>query len=326
MRRLQGRKVMGFSLAAMALGAVDAALAHQWWVFLLGVFVIGVGFGGLDFSMNALLARTALQGRAHRLSFANAGYGVGAVVGPLLIIALHPNNFPILFAAVAVIAIVLSSLNRGVVAPPLSTQIRRHETDSHNAQRRSILIIFIVAYVLYVATESSASGWIASQLHQEGSSTSIGSLVTGGFWMGLALGRTFGGALYKVVSDKVLVLGGLSFGAILGVAASSHHLAAYAYPVMGLSLASVYPMGLIWYTVLCPHDSDGLALIILFMMAGGVLGPGGESLMVSLVGIHVVPYVVAAFAALDVGAFSLALRFKPVPQGAAPAVLSSRPE
>jgi hypothetical protein len=95
---------------------------------------------------------------------------------------------------------------------------------------------------------------------------------------------------------------------------------------MGLSLASVYPMGLIWYTVLCPHDSDGLALIILFMMAGGVLGPGGESLMVSLVGIHVVPYVVAAFAALDVGAFSLALRFKPVPQGAAPAVLSSRPE
>jgi hypothetical protein len=77
-------------------------------------------------------------------------------------------------------------------------------------------------------------------------------------------------------------------------------------------MASVYPMGLIWYTVLCPHDSDGLALIILFMMCGGVVGPGAESLMVSLVGIRAVPLVIASFAVLDVAVFASALRFRPL--------------
>jgi uncharacterized membrane protein len=71
-------------------------------------------------------------------------------------------------------------------------------------------------------------------------------------------------------------------------------------------------MGLIWYTVLCPHDSDGLAVMILFMMVGGVIGPGAESLMVATFGIHVVPTVIAAFALLDLAVFASALRFKPL--------------
>jgi hypothetical protein len=71
-------------------------------------------------------------------------------------------------------------------------------------------------------------------------------------------------------------------------------------------------MGLIWYTVLCPHDSDGLALMILFMMAGGVIGPGAESLLVSAFSVHVVPLVIAAFALADLAVFASALRFKPL--------------
>jgi hypothetical protein len=71
-------------------------------------------------------------------------------------------------------------------------------------------------------------------------------------------------------------------------------------------------MGLIWYTVLCPHDSNGLALIILFLMGGGIIGPAVESLMVATYGIHAVPLVIAAFAFLDILAFSYALRYKPL--------------
>jgi hypothetical protein len=77
-------------------------------------------------------------------------------------------------------------------------------------------------------------------------------------------------------------------------------------------LASVYPMGLIWYTTLCPHDADGLALMILLMMAGGVVGPGAVSLIVSQVGIHAVPITVAIFALADLAVFASALRFRPI--------------
>jgi len=35
------------------------------------------------------------------------------------------------------------------------------------------------------------------------------------------------------------------------------------------------------------------------MMVGGIIGPGLESVMVSLAGVRVVPLVIASFAALD---------------------------
>jgi len=311
MRRFPGKVVLGASLLLMGGGATVVALSTHWWTFLGGVLVIGLGFGALDFSLNTLIARTALAGRAHRLSLANAGYALGAIVGPLLIILAHPRNFPLLFGGVAALAVVLSTLNGGVHAPTLRAEAHQRELTMMPG-RRPILVTFIVACTLYVATETSTSGWIASQIHREGYSTSLASLVTAGFWLGMALGRVAGGLFSKRVSEKAMVLGGLALTIVLGLVAYSSLLAPYAYPVIGLLIASVYPMGLIWYTLLCPHDSDGLALMILFMMAGGIIGPGAESLMVSLVGIHVVPLVVATFALADLAVFASALRFHPL--------------
>ena len=311
-KRFTGKTVLCAALVPMAAGATGVALSSSWTLFLSCAFIVGVGFGGVDFSLNTLMARTALEGRAHRLSFSNAGYGLGAVVGPLLIIALRPHNFPLLFGGIAVTALLLSTMNQGLHAPPLRAETKQRELSMLKSQRRPILATFILAYILYVAVEASSSGWIASQLHREGYSASIASLVTAGFWCGLTLGRVVGGPLHKRVGDKALVLVGLSLGVLLSLVAFSSLLAPYAYPLLGLVLASVYPMGLIWYTVLCPHDSDGLALLILFMMFGGVFGPGVESLMVSAFGIHVVPLVIATFAALDIAVFASAIRFRPL--------------
>lgn len=311
-KRLPGRVALSGALFLLAAGACGVALLHSWFPFLLCVFVIGVGFGDLDFILNTLMARTAFKGRAHRMSVGNAGYGVGAVVGPLLIILLAPKNFPMLFGGIAVIAVLLSTVNRGVHAPPLRAEVNQREMTLMKAQRRPILITFIVAFIFYVAAETSTSGWLASQLHRVGYSSSLGSFITAAFWSALALGRIFGGPLHKRFGDHLLVIVGLVLTIALCFGAFFNLLAPYAYPLMGLTIASVYPMGLIWYTVLCPHDSDGLALMILFMMIGGIIGPGTESLLVSLVGIHVVPVVIAVYALLALGVFASALRFRPI--------------
>ncbi len=152
-----------------------------------------------------------------------------------------------------------------------------------------------------MAAETSASGWIASHLHGVGYSQSVGSLATAGFWLGLMFGRVMVGPLNRRFSDRALVMGGLTLVIVLALIALADPTAPYAYPVMGLVIASVYPMGLIWYTVLIPHDGDGLALIILFMMIGGVIGPAAVSLMVSVTSIHAVPVVIATFALADLG-------------------------
>jgi fucose permease len=308
-KRVAGKVAIVASLLALALGVAGVATADSWTLLLVSVFFVGFGFGALDFTVNTLLARTAIKRRPHRLSLANAGYAIGAVVGPFLVIILHPHNYPILFGAMAVIAVLLTFNNRGIIAPPVRVEHHEHREVMGRTQRRAILLTFIVAYILYVACESSASGWIASHLNRVGYTASIGSVITAGFWLGLAAGRVIGGPLHKRFSHKLLVLAGLSLAIVISASALSDGLAPYAYPILGVVLASVYPMGLIWYTLLCPDDGNGLALIILCMMSGGIFGPAAQSVMVAHFGIHAVPIVIASFAMLALAAFGSALRF-----------------
>lgn len=312
LKRLPGRFVLTFSLITMALGAAGAALSSAWIGFLASVFLIGVGFGGLDIGVNTLLARTAAKGRAARLSIGNAGYGAGAVICPLIIIAMHPNNFRYLFVGVALLAAVLATTNRGVHAPPLATEPLQLAISQMKAQRRPILITFIVAFIFDIALESAAPGWMATQLHGVGYTQSTGSLVTAGFWTGMTIGRALGGPISHRFTEKRIVLTCLSAAIVVCLLAYFDNVAPVAYPVLGLLLASMFPIGVIWYTKLCPHDSDGISLIILFLMIGGVAGPGLVSLMVSIFDVHVVPFVLAAYALAALGVFASALRFKPL--------------
>jgi fucose permease len=309
MKRISGATVLSATLLITTLGACGAALSTKWPFFLGSVLLLGLGFGGVDFSLISLLVRTRTSGRGRRLSVTNAGYGLGAVIGPLLVVLARPHNYRVLYVGIAIAIVILTFGNRGLIAPPLLREHRRSDLVVNREQRRSILATFILAYVLYVATETTAAGWIAPHLHRIGYSASIGSIVTAGFWLGLALGRVLAGPVGRRHSDHRVVLGGLATAAVLCALALVTGAAPYVYPLVGLSIALVYPMAFIWYATLCPHDDDGVALLILCMMVGGVIGPAVESLMVSAFGIHVVPVVLAGFAVLTLMAFASALRF-----------------
>jgi fucose permease len=313
LQRYPGNAVLAGALATMALGAVGAALARGFEEFLASIVVIGLGFGGTDLSLNSLLVRASEASRAHRLSVANAGYSIGSVVGPLLVIVSRPSHYPLIFAAVGLSALALTASTRGVGSPPAA---RAHPPPRH-PQRRAVLGVFVAAYVLYVATESAAAGWIAPQLQRVGYSQSTGAVATAGFWLGLAVGRFLAGPVHRRVGDRRLVLVGLAVTAALALAASVDGLAPAAYPLAGLSLALVYPMGLIWFTNLNPGDGDGVAILILTMMAGGVIGPALTGAAVSVAGVRAVPVCVAAFAAADLAVFVIARQFAAPPESIA---------
>ncbi len=312
LKNTTGRRVLTWSLAAVAAGTLAAGLVDSWYPFLACLFVLGLGFGSLDMSLNVLMSRTAATGRAHRLSFVNAGYGLGAVICPLLLIVAHPRNFPGVFIGIAILAVALSMFNRGVHAPPFKAEALQSVVSAHKAQRRPILLSFVAAYIFYVALETASSGWMSSQLQRGGFSTSVGSFITAAFWVGMTIGRSLGGPLHRIFSDTRLAIGGLVVAIALDLTATSNHVALVSYPVLGLTLATIFPMGLLWYTRLLPHDSDGITIILFAMMAGGVIGPGGVSLLVSHFGIHAVPWALASLAAIDLAIFTSILRFRPL--------------
>ncbi len=319
LQRYRGNAVLAGALITMALGAIGAALAHGFDELLTSVVVIGLGFGCTDFSLNSLLVRASEVGRARRLSVANAGYSIGAVVGPLLVVIARPSHYGLVFAAVGFGALALTTSTRGIAAPRTA---RTHALARH-PQRRAVLGVFVPAYVLYVATESSAAAWIAPQLHRVGYSQSTGALVTAGFWLSLAVGRLLAGPAHRRLSDQRLVLIGLAATVPLALAAAVDGLAPAAYPLAGLGLALVYPMGLIWFTNLNPGDGDGLAILVLTMMAGGAIGPALTGAAVSVVGVRAIPVCVACLAAADLAVFFVARQFRAPPgSGAGPADLA----
>ena len=340
-RRIQGRHLLASSLLSMCAGGVIVATVDSWPLFLLGVAVVGLGFGGLDFGLNHLLARTKAAGRASRLSVVNAAYGVGAVAGPLLVDWLTAERYTDLFGGFAVVAAVLSVFSRGLSAPPTARRASEPlgskatvgsatvgaATDGAatvgasapsgraapsgiarllGVDRRALLGIFFLAYVLYVSAETSTSGWLASQLHASGYSVAVGSLVTAGFWGGMAIGRVVAAPLHLKVTEQSFVLCGLAISTALALAASSAKVALVVYPVDGLALAAVFPMGLAWYTQLEPRSANGISFLLLGTMAGGVVGPGLESIAVSAFGIRAVPFVLAALTFADLVAFAAA--------------------
>jgi fucose permease len=153
---------------------------------------------------------------------------------------------------------------------------------------------------------------MSSQLQRGGFSASTGSIVTAAFWVGMTIGRSVGGPLHRILSDRILILGGLALAIVADLVGTSNHAALISYPLLGLILASVFPMGLMWYTRLVPFDSDGITIILFAMMAGGIIGPGGISLLVSHFGVRVIPYSLATLAVVDLGLFASILRFAPI--------------
>jgi MFS transporter, FHS family, glucose/mannose:H+ symporter len=311
-RHTSGRLVLVVSLTAVAVGTLLSGLVHSWLIFLIGIAIVGLGFGALDMGLNVLLSRTRDEGRAHRLSIVNAGFGVGSVISPLILVAVHPRNFPMVLVGLGVAAIALMPLTRGVHAPAF----RREELQTRiktSPQRRPILITFIAAYATYVAAESSATGWMSSQLQRGGGySATVGSVVTTLFWVAMTIGRSSGGLLHRRWSEQQLILGGLALALPCDLLAISNHLALVTYPLLGFLLASVFPMGLLWYSRLLPHDSDGVSAIMFAMMAGGIIGPGLVSLLVAHLGVGVIPLVFAGLASVNLAIFASARRFTPV--------------
>ena len=90
------------------------------------------------------------------MSVANAGYSIGSIVGPLLVIVARPTNYPTLFSAVGVAALLLTVDAAGWSAPRMA----QTGPQARHPRRRATLGIFVAAYILYVATESAAAGWI----------------------------------------------------------------------------------------------------------------------------------------------------------------------
>jgi FHS family glucose/mannose:H+ symporter-like MFS transporter len=300
MERVSGRLSIWVALGCLGLGCAGVAVAPSWPAFLATIFVIGLGFGGLDLGLNQLVAHSEGPRRSAVLNGLNGAYGLGAVAGPILISRFGQGNLWTLYLGAAMFAVALFPTVAGIRGRlPVAERTSRY--------RPGVLVgIFLVAFAFYVGLETGVGGWMTSHLESVGRPSVEAATLTSGFWLAMAVGRLLAVLIPDRVSPSAVVISCSAVASIALLVALSGSAAPIAYIVTGLAIAPVFPTGLVWLARLRPGDSRATSLIFPAFMVGGGVIPAGIGIVIAWAGLGWAPAVLAAVAIITLVAFVLA--------------------
>jgi FHS family glucose/mannose:H+ symporter-like MFS transporter len=300
--RMPGRLTIWVALACFAVGGASVAVAPTWPLFLASVFVIGLGFGGLDLGLNLLVAHSEGRRRSALLNALNGAFGLGAVAGPLLISRFGQEHLAVLYGGAALVAVALIPAVAGISG-------RLPVTPRGAARPRGggvLVLIFVVGFVFYVGTETGVGGWMTSHLESAGFGSVDAASLTSGFWLAMAVGRVLAALIPERVPPATVITAGSAVAAVALVVALSGHAAPFAYIVTGLAIAPIFPTAIAWLAKLRPGDSRATAWMFPATMVGGGIIPPAIGVAIAVVGIAWAPAVLSAVAIMTLVAFVLA--------------------
>ncbi len=237
--RLTRRLGMGRSMVG-AVGVGVAALvifvsAPNWAIVIFAWFVNGLGGGWLDTSLNSYFARFR---SLRAMNLLHGLFGVGATLGPLVVVAVLPN-WRWAFVGLAVAGLVLFATAMAVspmwkVVPP------ERRTGVGRPARFSTL----AAFFFYTGMEVAAGQWSFTLLfEQRGLTETRAGWWVGLFWGGLTAGRLGMGFFGKRVSIKSAIDASVIM-ILVGAVILWLDPAGWGFiglPVLGLGMASVFP-------------------------------------------------------------------------------------
>jgi MFS transporter, FHS family, glucose/mannose:H+ symporter len=237
-----GYACMGVGVAALTMGS--------WLAGMIFAACYGFGLGLTIPTSNLLVAESNPHRRAAALNLLNLAWGLGAVIFPVL----ATGFLKVIHIGALLFAIGGVTLMFGLVFARLhsaSWQNRpAHAAATHGARleshKLSALAILGLLFFLYVGTENSLSGWIASFAHRVHANTGISwVLMPSFFWSTLLLGRAVAPLVLRKVWEIALARAGLCLALLgAGVVLISSHYSSLAAGVglAGLGLSSIFPI------------------------------------------------------------------------------------
>lgn len=307
--RFSNKALLGGSYLLMAIGSLLFATASNWPLALFGAIVVGLGFGGIDYGLNQLFSIGFGRKSAAMLNLLNGNFGVGAIIGPVLIGVLGAQQYPLVFVAIAVVCVALLLTLGGVGARTrIEAPANPGETQS-KVGRGPIIAAFIGVYVLHVAIETGVGGWEPSHLQILGYSAATAATATAAYWFALTVGRFVVvpfSLRWKASSILLVCCIGMAFFTLL---ATIPALAPWAYLGVGLMIAPIFPTCLPWLNRAVPSIKGAGAYVIAASMIGGVLFPPILGAALTGLGVGAVPLVLFALS-LACAALAIWLRRK----------------
>lgn len=299
--RISARVNVMIAAAIVSFGLFVIAIAFVWPLFLAGVAIVGFGFGILVLGLNQIVAYSEGGRRAALLNALNSCYSAGAVAGPILVATFAAEHFSTLYLVAAGVWLLVIPVGAGIAG-------RLPGGSGASGWPGALVLIFIVAFVLYVAIETGTGGWMPSHLRSLGMSSTNAAATTSAFFLALVIGRLLITAVPRRVPESTIVLVAAALATVGLVLANIDAIAPVAYVAAGLAMAPIFPTGIVWLAKLRPGDSRATSWLYPAASIGGTFGPGLIGVVIAGAGVAWTPVVLAAVAIAMSAAFLIASR------------------
>jgi len=240
------RLTLMLGMVLMGLGAGLLAMAN-WTLGLTSVGIYGAGYGIASATANLLVSELNPTRRAAALNLLNFSWGIGAVGCPFLVAMLQRANRMIVFWYGMALLLGLEAVYLGLIRLPALKSGTRTPA-SGQVWKSHLFPILGALFFVYVGTETSVGGWIASYARRI-------DLVPGTFWVitpsffwgALLAGRAVAPILLRRTRETTVASAGLALsclGIVLLLIAHAMTPIVLGAALAGLGLSSVFPINI----------------------------------------------------------------------------------
>jgi fucose permease len=266
------RRLIVIGQVVLAIGYAGMALAPSWYAFLAAAVVAGLGAGVLLLYLNTAVARGFGANAVVAVNIINAGFGIGAVLGPVIIGGSGQSGIRFVAAAAAALTMLSWAAPRaGLVLrqPRQPATSPRPSTSPGSAQ---VALIIGVGF-LYAGMEMSIGTWETTYLTWSGFNASTAAWCVAAFWGGLATGRIILPPLAVRLAPHRAIQVYLVVTAIALATATLPIAAPVAFIVVGLTFAPILPTTIAWLSQTSNRPETANSWLFTATMLGNVLIP-----------------------------------------------------
>ena len=240
------RLFLAFTSTALGLGI--GGVSTNFTGILITAFLVGLGNGAINLQSNSLVGELNPQNRIQLLNWANATFGLGALICPMLAIVMPWRGLFALVAAIACLCAIISWQ-----APRVA-----NFNPSKDKMPWGKALPFLLIIIFYTGLEGSLSTWSSQYLIYLGWSTTFSVALLSVYWASLTLGRF---SLVKIVEKKPLTaLAWLSFLGLVAFRLTLIPTTAFLFPVVAFCNSALFATIFALVQMHCGH----VALIYLF--------------------------------------------------------------
>jgi fucose permease len=271
---MTGYATMGIGVAALAI--------NSWTMGMLSIGCFGFGLGLVIPTTNLLIAESNPNRRAASLSILNMCWGLGAVIWPILAagfvkLGRVPATLIGLGVGTVAICVVLARMHDGILAHRIRRLSASREASGGNLRTTTIALIGLL-FFLYVGTENSLGGWVASLARRTHANGALDwTLLPSFFWGGLLAGRALAPVILRRIQEIALARGCLLValsGAFFVLTAGSSFWFVAGVTLSALGLSCIFPITVSQFSLRFGHSATHF-LSVMFALAslGGATLP-----------------------------------------------------